>query len=148
MNRSEKLLAALLRLSGVLLLTAIVPAVMPFSWMQDIHRRLGMGELPERPIMGYLTRSLSGMYAMHGALVFFVSLDVRRYLPLVKFFAVVCLVFGTGMLVLDIAIGMPPSWTAGEGPFVIVLGSVVFWLTGRIQHPWESSPHQGDSWRI
>ena len=55
MNRPEKALVLLLRLSAVLLLTAIVPAVMPFAWMKSIHRLLGMGELPEGPIIGYLT---------------------------------------------------------------------------------------------
>ena len=66
---------------------------------------------------------------MHGALVFFVSPDVRRYLPVVKFLAVLGIVFGSGMLVLDIMAGMPPSWIAGEGPFIIVLGSVMLWLS-------------------
>ena len=79
MNRSEKVLVVLLRVGGVLVLTAVIPALMPFGWMKDIHRLLGMGELPEGPIMGYLTRSLSAMYAFHGALIFFISLDVRRY---------------------------------------------------------------------
>jgi pseudouridine-5'-phosphate glycosidase len=63
MNRSEKALVILLRASAVLLLTAVIPVVMPFVWMKDIHRQLGMGELPEGPIIGYLTRSLSAMYA-------------------------------------------------------------------------------------
>jgi hypothetical protein len=133
MNNSEKTLTILMRLAGVLLLTALIPVVMPFAWMKDIHRALGMGELPEGPIMGYLTRSLSAMYAMHGALVFFVSLDVRRYLPVVKFLAVLGVVFGSGMLVLDIVVGMPPRWIAGEGPFIIVLGGVMLWLAGQVQ---------------
>ncbi len=132
MSNSEKTLALLMRLAGVLLLTALIPVVMPFSWMKDIHRALGMGELPDGPIMGYLTRSLSAMYAMHGALVFFISLDVRRYLPVVKFLAVLGIVFGSGMLVLDIRVGMPPSWIIGEGPFIIVLGGVMLWLAGRV----------------
>ena len=123
----------LLRLAGVLLLTAVIPAVMPFAWMKDIHRLLGMGELPEGPIMDYLTRSLSLMYAMHGALVFFLSLDIRRFLPAVKFLAVLGIVFGVGMLVLDVMVGMPPSWIAGEGPFIVVLGGVMLWLTGQIR---------------
>ena len=55
------------------LLTAIIPSMMPFEWMKEIHRYLGMGELPDGPIMGYLTRSLSAMYAMHGAVELFVS---------------------------------------------------------------------------
>ena len=70
---------------------------------------------------------------MHGALVFFVSLDVRRYLPVVKCLAVLSVFFGLGMLVLDIAVGLPPWWIAGEGPSIIVLGGVMFWLAGRIQ---------------
>jgi hypothetical protein len=135
MNRSEKTLIVLLRLAGVLLLTAVIPAVMPFAWMKDSHRLLGMGELPEGPIMDYLTRSLSALYALHGALVFFVSLDVRRYLPFVKFLAVVSVVFGAGMLVLDIAVGMPLPWVLGEGPFIILLGGALLWLAGFVQKP-------------
>jgi hypothetical protein len=133
MNSFEKSLVILTRVAGVLLLTAVIPAVMPFAWMKDVHRTLGMGELPEGPIVGYFTRSLSAMYALHGALVFFVSLDVRRYLPVVKLLAILGVFFGCGMLVLDIAVGMPPRWIAGEGPSIIVLGGVMLWLAGRVQ---------------
>jgi hypothetical protein len=132
MTRSEKTLVVLLRFGGVLLLTALVPAVMPFAWMELIHRQLGMGELPDVPIVGYLTRSLSAFYAMHGALIFFVSVDVRRYLPVVKCLGALCVVFGAGMLVLDMAVGMPLPWVLGEGPFVIVLGVALLWLASKI----------------
>ena len=47
------------------------------------------------------------MYTMHGAVVFFVSLDVRRYLPVVKCLAVLAATFGTAMIVLDVMVGMP-----------------------------------------
>jgi hypothetical protein len=140
MNRSEKALVLLLRASAVLLLTAVIPALMPFEWMKDIHRRLGMGELPEGPIVGYLTRSLSAMYAMHGALLLFVSLDVRRCLPVVKCLAVLCLAFGAGMIVLDQAVGMPRFWLLGEGPFIIALGGAILWLSGGVQRPDQASP--------
>jgi hypothetical protein len=133
MNRSEKALVALLRIGGVLLLTALAPAVMPFVWMKDIHRLLGMGELPDGPIIGYLTRSLSAMYAFHGALIVFVSLNVRRYLPVVKCLAGLGVVFGLGMLVLDVMVGMPPPWIAGEGPFIVLLCGVLLWLAGRVR---------------
>jgi hypothetical protein len=134
MNHSEKVLMLLMRLAGILLMTALIPAVMPFGWMKDIHRLLGMGELPEGPIMSYLTRSLSAMYAIHGALVLYLSLGVRRYIPVIQFLAVLGIAFGAGMLALDIVAGMPPSWIAGEGPFIIVLGAVMLWLTRRVQH--------------
>ena len=117
----------------VVLLIAVIPAVMPFSWMIAIHRQLGMGELPEGPIMGYLTRSLSILYAMHGALVFFVSLDVRRYLPVVKCLAVLSIVLGAGLLVLDFVVGMPLFWIICEGPFIIVFYSFLFWLASKVQ---------------
>jgi hypothetical protein len=140
MNRSEKALVVLLWVCGVLLLTAVIPAMMPFVWMKDIHRLLGMGELPEGPIMDYLTRSLSAMYAFHGALIFFVSLDVRRYLPVVKCLAVLGIIFGLGMLVLDVRVGMPPLWIAGEGPFIIVVGGIMLWLAGGVQHSEKARP--------
>jgi len=132
MNDYEKALVILLRIAAVVLLTALIPSVMPFAWMQDIHRQLGMGELPDGPIIGYLTRSLSAMYALHGAIVLFVSGDVRRYLPVVKCLAVLAIVFGAGMLVLDALVGMPLAWTACEGPSVIVLGGLMLWLAGHI----------------
>ena len=132
MNNCEKALVILLRIAAVVLLTALIPSVMPFAWMKDIHRQLGMGELPEGPIMGYLTRSLSAMYALHGAIVWFVSGDVRRYLPVVKCLAVLAILFGVGVFVLDVMVGMPPAWTASEGPFVVVLGGVLFRLARRV----------------
>lgn len=133
-NPYERSLVVLLRFSAVVLVIAIVPAVMPFTWMAAIHRHLGMGEIPEAAIVSYLTRSLSAMYAMHGAIVYFVSLDVRRFLPVVKCLAALGIVFGAGMFVLDAAVGMPTGWIACEGPFVIVLGSTMLWLAGRTDH--------------
>lgn len=131
MNRYEQVLVVLLRVHGVILLTALIPAVMPFAWLDVIHQRLGMGSLPEAPITGYLTRSLSAMYAFHGAIVIFVSLDIRRYLPVVKCLAVLGIIFGIGMLALDIMVGMPLCWVLGEGPSIIILGGVLLWLAGR-----------------
>ncbi len=128
----EKALVILLRISGVILLTALIPAVMPFVWMQEIHRWLGLGELPRGPIIGYLTRSLSLMYAAHGAMICFVSFNVRRFLPFVRFLAILSIGFGSGMIVLDVAVGMPVYWIIGEGPLVIPLGIAILLLARRI----------------
>ena len=107
MNRYEKVLVLLLRLDGIIMLAALLPSMMPLAWMKEVHRCLGMGELPDGPIIGYLTRSLSLMYAMHGAVLFFVSFDVRRFLPVVKFVAVLTILFGLWMTALDVVVGMP-----------------------------------------
>ena len=132
MTNPEKLLTWVMRIAAVLLMTAAFPAVMPFSWMDAVHRSVGLGELPETPIVAYMARSLSAMYAMHGALVFFVSLDVRRFLPIVYCLAVLGILFGFGMIVIDILIGFPMAWVMGEGPVIIALGAVLLWLAGRV----------------
>jgi hypothetical protein len=129
LNRHETLLVFLLRFDAVLVLLALGPAVMPFAWMQAIHESLGLGQLPAAPLMGYLTRSLSLMYATHGALELFLSRDIRRYLPLVRFVAMLGVLFGLSMTALDIAVGMPLFWIMSEGPVIFLLFSVMLWLT-------------------
>ena len=133
MSKDEKVLAVVLRLAGLLALTAVFPAVMPFRWMVTVHTWLGLGELPDVTIMHYLTRSLSMMYALHGALVVYVSLDVRRFMPVIRFLAAASIFFGVGMLALDCIVALPPAWIIGEGPFIVALGGVLLWLAGRAE---------------
>ena len=117
------------------MLTALVAVVMPFEWMNAIHRQVGLGELPHVPIVGYLTRSISTLYALHGALLVFMAGDVRRYLPVVRFLAVAGVVFGAMMLAIDCAVGMPLLWTIAEGPYVVLLSAVLLWFSGRRWFP-------------
>lgn len=130
-NWAEVALVIFLRFAGVVLMTALIPAVMPHSWMDQIHREMGLGILPDVPIVGYLTRSLSAMYALHGAIVLFVSRDVRRYLPVIKLLFVLGLLFGLGMVVLDVFVGMPTAWAACEGPGIISVSVLALWLAFR-----------------
>lgn len=137
-SSSEKALVILLRISGIILLTALFAVVMPFSWMEKIHRLLHIGELDADPLTKYFARSLSALYALHGAMVFFVSSDVRRYLPLVKFLSGLTIAFGMIMLAIDLHSGMPGFWIAGEGPFVMALGAILLGLarkTGKAAAP-------------
>ena len=128
----DRVLTWVLRILAVVLMTAVVPAMMPSAWMEEIPIRLGMGELPRGPMIGYLTHSLSAMYTLHGAVVFVVSLDVRRYLPVVKCLAVLAIMFGIGMIVLDVVVGMPMFWVLCEGPFIVVINGGLLWLAGRV----------------
>lgn len=132
MTRAEKCLLWLLRIDAVVLLSALIPVVIPSVWMQEIHRRMGMGELPTGPIVEYLTRSISLLYALHGVTVLWVSTDLRRYLPIVTCFGVLGICFGGGMLAIDAWAGMPLGWTIGEGPFLMLLGGVILKLAGRV----------------
>ena len=135
MNRNERILIWLLRLGGAVMLTALGAVVMPFEWMNVIHRQAGLGDLPHVPIVGYLTRSISALYALHGALLVFLAGDVQRYLPVVRFLAVAGAVFGAVMLGIDFSAGMPLPWAVAEGPYVVLLSVVILWLTGRKRFP-------------
>ncbi len=124
----EKILTILLRITAGVLLLAIVPIFFPRALMSTISRAMGVGELPDTAIFEYHARSLSALYAFHGAIVLFLSLDVRRRLPVIKFFAAVAVVFGIFMLSLDIYLRMPLPWIVCEGPVIIVNYAVILVL--------------------
>ena len=128
---AEKTLAWLLRALGVLTLTALVPMVMPTDWMVAANDWLGLEPLHRSPLTEYLTRSLSAVYALFGALAVYVSFDLRRYLGLVAFMGKLTILLGIFFTVLDFWAGMPASWSWGEGPPTVILGFVMVWLAGR-----------------
>ena len=132
MSRAERALALLMRAEAVMVLCAVPAVVMPTAWMDAIHRGLGMGELPRSPLVEYLTRSLSMMYAGWGPLLFVLAADLRRYLPLVTLVWWLTAVFGVALWMLDLAVGMPPAWTWTEGPFVVGVGVVGLLLVRQV----------------
>ncbi len=95
---------------------------MPYSWMNAVHEFLGMGTLPDEPIVGYLARSTSAFYAALGAIAWVVSFDLRRYRPLVTGLGVAFLAFGAMLLAVDWIEGLPLWWKVVEGPLVMGFG--------------------------
>ena len=132
MNRSELAIVIILRVIGVCGLFAIPAIFLQFSWMNAIHDFMGLGELPDAPIVSYLARSLSALYAIVSTITLFISSDIRRYRSFVKLWAITVTVTGFVLLGIDVTAGMPMSWTMGEGPPTIVVGLVVLWLQGNI----------------
>jgi hypothetical protein len=124
----ERLLVVLLRFGGVVTLSAFLAMFMPTSWMESTHRWLGLGEFPSDSISDYLTRSLSAMYGFHGGLLLLASTNVRRFRPIVTYIAVMNVVLGACLLVIDLHAGLPWWWTWGEGPPVASLGIIMLWL--------------------
>jgi hypothetical protein len=74
----EKILVALLRISGVILVTAFPMMLLPVSWMAATHEWLGLGKFPESLLVDYLTRSIAALYGFHGVLLFVGDDDRRR----------------------------------------------------------------------
>lgn len=111
-----------MRVIGAVELLALGAVVMPTRWMGQIHQLMGLGEMPTGPLVEYLTRSASLLYALIGAMTFYLSFDVVGRRDVIAFLMKLMIVFGMAMLALDMWIGMPVMWTAFEGPIVMVMG--------------------------
>ena len=126
---TDRSLSWLLRFVGGIELCAIPFVLIPISWMAEIHASLlGLGPMPQAPIVDYLTRSLSMLYAVHGAVVFRLSFDVVRFRPLVGFLGWLHAALGVAILAIDLAAGLPWWWVIGEGPGIAVGGALVLML--------------------
>ena len=128
MNRSELIIMITLRIVGIAGLFAIPAVFLPFEWMDAIHGYLGLGDLPDAPIVRYLARSLSAFYAIVAAITLRISTDLRRYRPIVHLWGVIILVIGVVLLGIDVEAKMPLSWMLFEGPPTIAIGLLVLWL--------------------
>ena len=129
---AKTLLVVVLRITGLAMLCALIFVCCPFRWMVAIHKWLGLGQLAYSPLISYLTRTLSSIYASFGAVFLFISFDIKRYLPLIRFLGVVTILGGGGVTILDTIIHLPILWSISEGPVTILLGLVLILLTSRI----------------
>lgn len=132
MNANEKALIWFLRLTAVILLAAAGAVVMPQAWMSAINDSLGLASLQNSPLEGYLTRSLSALYAALGACYWYVTIDLRRYLPLIRASVYVTLLFSVTMIAIDVLVAMPGWWTWFEGPFLLAWTAALWWLARRV----------------
>lgn len=117
---ADRLLLLLLRLNAAIVLCAAPCALLPFGWMDAVHRDwLGLGPLPDAAVTRYLARSLSLVYALHGAVLLAVTLDWARYRPLVPVLAYLHVALGCGLVLIDLDAGLPWWWVAAEGPGLV-----------------------------
>ena len=131
MSQSDLTLIWGLRLLGIIDMLALIAVVMPLEWMSRVNDLCGLGPFPDSRIVGYLARTTSALYALHGALVIFISGDVVRYRPLITFLSIAAIVHGVILLGIDLSAGMPFFWTLLEAPSFAATGVVVLWLQHR-----------------
>ncbi len=132
-TNSEKILKPLLRFLGTTSLFALVFVVAPYSWLDSIHSLLGMGQLPDKPVVGYLARSTSALYAILGGLFWTVSFDLERHRLVLRYLGAAITLFGAALLVIDWSEGLPFLWKVWEGPFLMALGLAIFSLNRLIK---------------
>jgi len=127
------LLKLILRIMGASSLTALVFVAAPRAWMTAIHADLGMGPMPEAPVVWYLARSTSAFYALLGGLFWVVSYDLRRHRTVLIYLGAALTLLGVALLAVDWTEGLPWFWKVSEGPFVIAVGLAIFYLSRRIE---------------
>ncbi len=128
---ADAALKLVLRVVGGVELCAVPFILFPLGWMDAVHQRLGLGPLPQGVIVEYMARTLSALYAVHGAVTVFLSTDVARYRPAIACLGVVNITLGACLLAVDVAAGCPWMWTAVEGPVVAAGGGLIAWLARR-----------------
>ena len=132
-NAHERYLRLILRIIGVSSLFAIPFIFVPFETMFAIHAELNMGDLPNTPIVNYLARSTSALYAIVGGLMVVVSFDLQRNRAVIAYIGRAFILFGMALLLVDWQYGMPLSWTLWEGPFIVVVGSIIAYLGAKVE---------------
>ncbi len=135
-NRFELALVVCLRVIAAVESLAILAVFMPHAWMDACHRGLGLGALPEQPILIYLTRSLAALYAAQAGLIWLASSDVRRHALVVRYLGFAFLVFGAVVLGIDCHAGLPWFWILGEGPVLMLIGPLILGLHWRSRQSW------------
>jgi hypothetical protein len=133
MSAPERHLQWFLRATALMFLSAAIAVFLPYSWMNAISEWQELGELPRSPLVEYLTRSMSALYAVMGSSYWFLSCDVRRYLPLLRFTVPVTAVFDVAVIALDLWIPMPLTWTIGEAVSIVGWTAALWWLLRRVE---------------
>ena len=117
-------LVLVLRATAVLFLLALVGAALPESWMKAAYESGGIGAWPGGPLLVYLARAVCILYGFLGLLALYLSFDVPRYLPLIRFLALVGFPFAPVMFVVIWTAGLPMVWAVSEPTGIVVISAL------------------------
>ena len=124
----RRLQAWVLRLVGAVEVLAFGAVVLPRAWMNAMHARMGLADMPEGPVFDSVMRQVSFTYGLHGIGMWLIASDVVRYRPLVILTGIGYLAAGPAFLLIDLSNGMPWFWTAGNGGSCLLIGVLVLGL--------------------
>jgi hypothetical protein len=125
----QRALVWLLRLAGAVEVLAFVAVVMPRSWMEISHSWLGMGQMPDGPLIMFMIRQASYAYGMHGISLWILATDVKRFRPLVILNGISFLLAALVFFLIDYSAGMPIWWTLSDTVACLFFGVSLLWLS-------------------
>jgi hypothetical protein len=124
-STAQRLLVLLLRLSGLMMLSAVIAVFMPLPWMDYFHRRMGLGPFPSAPVAEYLARLCSAVYGLIGVQLMVLASDVRRYAVMIAVTSVGVAVIAVIIGVLAFLAGMPWWWSVGDAATAVPFAAAV-----------------------
>jgi hypothetical protein len=128
-------LVLVLRATAVLFLLAFIGAALPESWMKAVYEWGEHGPWPGGALLVYLARAVCLLYGFLGLVALYLSFDVDRYRPLIRFMAIVSFPFAPVMFGVIWAAGLPTVWAVSEPAGILVMSFL--WYT-------TSGPAKGD----
>jgi len=131
-SRDLRTLRILLRAIAIMGMAAVVACVMPHAWMDWFHRQIGLGALPDQPIVSYLTRSLSLFYVWVGVFAWYLCGDLERHMPMVRFLGGTGFGIGVATAGISLSAGLPWWWWASEAAFAILYFGAIYRLADRL----------------
>jgi len=119
----------ILRIAGAFEILAFISVVMPRAWMEAGHTWLGMGPMPDGPVLMFMIRQASYTYGMHGISLLVISTDLRRFRPLLILNGISYALAGVVFAWIDHSAGMPWFWTVGDALGCGLFGLAVLWFS-------------------
>jgi hypothetical protein len=117
-----------LRIVAIVQMLTFSVVLMPVAWIAAWHVWLGMGVMPDDPVLRYIIRGASFVQGGLGVLVWVISTDVIRYRPLVITIAAICLFAAPAFYFIDATAGMPRSWCIFDFSYCLLAGGVLLAL--------------------
>jgi hypothetical protein len=96
--------------------------------MEISHAWLGLGEMPDGPLLMFMIRQASYTYGVHGLSLWLIATDVERFRPFVVFNGIAFLLAAPVFFLIDLTSGMPLWWAASDPVSCGFLGAALLWL--------------------
>lgn len=119
----------LLRLAGSFEILAFFAVIMPRSWMEVSHAWLGLGQMPDGPLIMFMIRQASYTYGMHGISLWVLASDVARFRTLVLLNGIAYLLAAPVFFLIDYTSSMPWYWTVMDSVGCGFFGAVLLLLS-------------------
>ena len=129
----QRLLSWILRLAGAVELLAFIAVILPRSFMETAHAALGLGVMPQGPVLIFMIRQASYCYGMHAVSLFVIASDVERFRPFVILNGISFLVAAPVFFLIDFTAGMPLWWTLGDSISCLFFGASLLLLARKRQ---------------